>query len=164
MAKYRKTGRQSASIAGDLMLAPMVALMRLPLMAADASSGRTSGTETELAVSEKTKAIAEGVFAAQMSMIAFRIAVLAGSLFGPDAVDVQWGGRGADRERGAQAGEPAREGQFQKIVAAGLIRQKPRSEQEHGFATDTHGPSPTLHCDGNGSGTRDLIRSVGRMR
>jgi hypothetical protein len=69
MAKYRKTGRQSSSIAGDLMLAPMVALMRLPLMAADASSGRTSGTETELAVSEKTKAITEGVFAAHMSMI-----------------------------------------------------------------------------------------------
>lgn len=51
------------------MLAPMVALMRLPLMAADAGSGRTSGSETERAVSEKTKAMAEGVFAAQMSLV-----------------------------------------------------------------------------------------------
>ncbi len=51
------------------MLAPMVALMRLPLMAADASSGRTSGSETERAVSEKTKAMADGVFAAQMSLV-----------------------------------------------------------------------------------------------
>ena len=69
MTKIRKTARQSTSIAGDLMLAPMVALMRLPLMAADASSGRTSGSETELAVSEKANAITEGVIAAQMSMI-----------------------------------------------------------------------------------------------
>jgi hypothetical protein len=69
MTTHRKIGRRSALIAGDLMLAPMVAFMRLPLMAADAHSGRTSGTETALAISEKTKAMAEGAFAAQMSFI-----------------------------------------------------------------------------------------------
>lgn len=68
MTKQRKTVRQ-ASIATDLMLAPMVALMRLPLMAAEAGSGKARRLETELAVSEKTAAVAEGVFAAQMSMI-----------------------------------------------------------------------------------------------
>ncbi len=134
MAKYRKTGRQSASIADDLMLAPMVALMRLPLMAADASSGRTSGTETELAVSEKTKAIAEGVFAAHMSMIH------SVSQFWPEVFSGRtpsiFNGVAVERTMNAalRAGEPAREGQFQEIVAARLIRQKPRSEQEHGFA------------------------------
>ncbi len=69
MTKQRKTGRQPASIVGDLMLAPMVAFMRLPLMAADAQSGRASGTETARALSEKAAALAEGVFAAQMSFI-----------------------------------------------------------------------------------------------
>jgi pantothenate kinase type III len=69
MKKQRKTARQSTSIAGDLMLAPMVALMRLPLMAAEAGSGQTRRAETERAVHEKTSAIAEGVFAAQMSLI-----------------------------------------------------------------------------------------------
>jgi len=69
MARHRNASRQSVSIAGDLMLAPMVALMRLPLMATDAGSGARAGTETARAVSEKTTAMAEGIFAAQMSMI-----------------------------------------------------------------------------------------------
>jgi hypothetical protein len=43
--------------------------MRLPLMAADAQSGRPWATETARAVNEKTAAIAEGAFAAQMSFI-----------------------------------------------------------------------------------------------
>ena len=67
--RKRKAGGLPASIVGDLMLAPMVALMRLPLMAADAGSGRASGTETARALSEKTAAMAEGVFAAQISLI-----------------------------------------------------------------------------------------------
>ena len=66
--KYARA-RESTSIAGDLMLAPMVALMRLPLMAADTQSGRPWATETARAVKEKTAAMADGAFAAQMSFI-----------------------------------------------------------------------------------------------
>jgi hypothetical protein len=51
------------------MLAPMVAMMRLPLMAADANSSRPWGTETARALNEKTMAMAEGVFAAQMALL-----------------------------------------------------------------------------------------------
>ena len=58
-----------ASIAGDLMLAPMVAFMRLPLMAAEARNTGAWATESALAVNEKAAAVAEGAFAAQMSFI-----------------------------------------------------------------------------------------------
>ncbi|MET2826333.1 hypothetical protein [Mesorhizobium shangrilense] len=70
----RKTGKsrrvqEAASIGGDLMLAPLVAMMRLPMMAMDAGSSRPWGTETARAVNEKTVAMAEGAFAAQMSLL-----------------------------------------------------------------------------------------------
>jgi hypothetical protein len=70
----RKTGKsrrvqEAASIGGDLMLAPLVAMMRMPLMAMDAGSSQPWGTETARAVNEKTVAMAEGVFAAQMSLL-----------------------------------------------------------------------------------------------
>ena len=46
----------------------------------------------------------------------------------------------------------------------GAEKAKTASPGEHGFAIDTHGPSPNSHpCEGNGSGTRDLIRSAGRV-
>lgn len=54
---------------GDLMLAPMVVMMRLPLMVAEAHRGASWGTETARAVTEKTAALAEGMVAAQMSML-----------------------------------------------------------------------------------------------
>jgi hypothetical protein len=50
-----------------LMLAPAVALMRLPLMAEEAQAG--AGVETARAISEKTAAMAEGVVAAHLSML-----------------------------------------------------------------------------------------------
>lgn len=70
----RKSGKsrraqEAASIGADLMLAPMVAMMRLPLMAMDAGSNQPWGTETARAVNEKTTAVAEGMFAAQMSIL-----------------------------------------------------------------------------------------------
>ncbi|TGQ95927.1 hypothetical protein EN851_02205 [Mesorhizobium sp. M8A.F.Ca.ET.208.01.1.1] len=61
--------REAVTIGSDLMLAPMVAMMRLPLMAMDAGSGQPWGTETARAVNEKTVALAEGVIAAQMSLL-----------------------------------------------------------------------------------------------
>ncbi|MER8371600.1 hypothetical protein [Mesorhizobium sp. M1409] len=70
----RKTGnsrrtQDAASIGGDLMLAPLVAMMRLPLMAMDGGSSQPWNTETARAVNEKTVAMAEGAFAAQMSFL-----------------------------------------------------------------------------------------------
>ena len=59
----------TASIAGDLMLAPMVALMRLPLMATETQHGTALRTETNRAVSEKLAAVAEGVMSAQISVM-----------------------------------------------------------------------------------------------
>jgi hypothetical protein len=71
MTKQQRTrqSRETSLIAGNLMLAPMVAWMRLPLMAADAHSGKSWGTETARAMNEKTAAVAEGMFAAQMSFV-----------------------------------------------------------------------------------------------
>lgn len=67
--RRRKASRETSAIAASLMLAPMVASMRLPLMAADAKRATLIGTETMLAVTEKTAAAAEGAFAAQLSFL-----------------------------------------------------------------------------------------------
>ena len=64
-----RPGAETASIAGDLMLAPMVALMRLPLMATETQRAAAWRTETNGAVSEKLAAIAEGAMAAQISVM-----------------------------------------------------------------------------------------------
>ena len=71
MTKTSKSRRalEAAAIGQDLMLAPLVAMMRLPLMAADAQSGRGWSPETARAVHEKATAVAEGAFAAQMALL-----------------------------------------------------------------------------------------------
>ncbi|MER2537249.1 MAG: hypothetical protein ABTQ31_19020 [Rhizobiaceae bacterium] len=64
-----RTARRSATAYANLMLAPAVVMMRMPLLAAEA--GRSSGgvgAETMRAVSEKAAALAEGAAAAQMSL------------------------------------------------------------------------------------------------
>ena len=69
MARARRRTRKAAGLAADLMLAPAVIGLRLPLLAIEAQSGNgTPGVETILAVSEKAAALADGVFAAQVSM------------------------------------------------------------------------------------------------
>jgi hypothetical protein len=65
----RRATRETTTIAGNLMLAPMVAAMRLPLMASESRGANPFGVETQRAIVEKSAAIAEGIFAAQMSMI-----------------------------------------------------------------------------------------------
>jgi hypothetical protein len=51
------------------MLAPAVIGMRVPLLAAEAQSGNGQiGVETMRAVTEKAAAVADGLFAAQVSM------------------------------------------------------------------------------------------------
>lgn len=76
MRNRRLTGasRQSTAIAGNLMLAPMVMAMRLPLIAMEANGGSLMRGESLTAVTEKAAALAEGIFAAQMSY--FRSAML----------------------------------------------------------------------------------------
>lgn len=61
--------RIGAVLGRDLMLAPMVVFMRLPLIAAEAGSAGLRATETTLAVNEKAAALMEGAFAAQWSMM-----------------------------------------------------------------------------------------------
>ena len=70
MKKITKTPRTrgAGAIGADLMLAPLVMAMRLPLMAADAQNGRGLGSETARAINEKATAVAEGAFAAQMAL------------------------------------------------------------------------------------------------
>lgn len=63
----RSASREASAIAANLVLAPMVASMRMPLMAADTKRATLLGTETMLAVTEKAAAVADGVFAAQLS-------------------------------------------------------------------------------------------------
>ncbi|MCO5065558.1 MAG: hypothetical protein M9924_14250 [Rhizobiaceae bacterium] len=51
----------------DLMFAPMVAMMRLPLLSAEARNPSALPTETIRAGAEKVAAVVEGVAAAQMA-------------------------------------------------------------------------------------------------
>ncbi|WP_378950436.1 hypothetical protein [Mesorhizobium sp. ANAO-SY3R2] len=69
-----RASRQSTAIAGNLMLAPMVIAMRLPLIAMEANGDSILRGEGLTAVTEKATALAEGVFAAQMAY--FRSAML----------------------------------------------------------------------------------------
>jgi hypothetical protein len=65
--KARNAGRSGKAYA-NLMLAPAVIMMRLPLLAAEAGRSSGVGVETARAVSEKAAALAEGAAAAQMSL------------------------------------------------------------------------------------------------
>jgi hypothetical protein len=67
--KQAVSAAEAAAIAGDLMLAPMVAMMRLPLMATEAQGSAGLRRETNRAVSEKMAATAEGIMSAQFSVM-----------------------------------------------------------------------------------------------
>jgi hypothetical protein len=71
MAK-RRSGFLLPSNAGNagLALAPMVAAMRFPLLAAEAGNVVKLASETGLAVTEKIEAVAEGMVAAHWSLFA----------------------------------------------------------------------------------------------
>ena len=78
----RKTWQRGTILAADLMLVPMVATMRLPLMLTESRGTNVMGAETLKAVTEKTAAFAEGWMAANLSyvtsMMSFWPEVLAG--------------------------------------------------------------------------------------
>lgn len=94
MAGSRSSHRSAAAVlGGDLMLAPMVVMMRLPLMAMEGAS-MAPASETWRAVAEKHAALVEGMVAAQMSiatsMMRFWPDVMAGrtpSMLSGDAME-----------------------------------------------------------------------------
>lgn len=57
------------ALAENLMLAPMVMAMRLPIMAAEAGSAMAGRSESAGAAAEKWKALGEGVAAAQIAWV-----------------------------------------------------------------------------------------------
>jgi hypothetical protein len=59
--------RNAAEVSSNLMLAPMVMWLRMPLLASEANAG-AGGVETMRAVSEKGMAMAQGMAAAQVSV------------------------------------------------------------------------------------------------
>ncbi len=69
MPSRSKSRRRAAAAAGEMMLAPMVAWLRLPPMAGETGKPSSARRETISAVSEKAAAAAEGIAAAQLSMI-----------------------------------------------------------------------------------------------
>ncbi|MGB3388875.1 MAG: hypothetical protein WBA88_12905 [Pseudaminobacter sp.] len=64
-----RMAREAMAIGRDMMLAPMVMAMRLPLMAMEARDKNLWGVETTRAVSEKSAALVEGMTAAQLSLM-----------------------------------------------------------------------------------------------
>ena len=77
-----KRKRKTAVTGADLMFAPMVAMMRLPLMSAEASNPAALPTETMKAGAEKFAAFVEGAVAAQTAygtaMLSFWPEVMSG--------------------------------------------------------------------------------------
>ncbi|MCO6385400.1 hypothetical protein [Aliihoeflea sp. 40Bstr573] len=59
--------RAAASLTGNLMLAPAVIAMRMPMLAAEAQSSNPYRVETTRAVTEKMSAMVEGALAAQLA-------------------------------------------------------------------------------------------------
>jgi hypothetical protein len=89
------------------MLAPVVALMRLPLIAAEARNSGKWAAESALAVNEKMAAMAEGAFAAHMSLLG-SASQLARGACRQDAGRPQRRCRRAFARCGHGAGQPAR--------------------------------------------------------
>lgn len=67
-SKRGRRVRAEIALAQNLMLAPWVVGLRLPILAAEATSSLVSGRpETVKAVSEKVSALAQGILAAQVA-------------------------------------------------------------------------------------------------
>lgn len=64
-----RRSNQAFATAADLMLAPAVMWLRLPLLAAEAGDANPFRMETVRAFSEKAAALAEGAVAAQLSLV-----------------------------------------------------------------------------------------------
>ena len=91
-----KRKRKTAVTGADLMFAPMVAMMRLPLMSAEASNPAALPTETMKAGAEKFAAFVEG-----------HAVVLAGGDVGAQTFDHEHGIGGKSHDRSASPHEQA---------------------------------------------------------
>jgi hypothetical protein len=71
MTKSHKAiaAHRAAAMANPFMLAPMVAMMRMPIMAQEAGRQTPWRGETGRAVAEKALAAVDGIFSAQMSIV-----------------------------------------------------------------------------------------------
>lgn len=67
--KASRSHRAAGALAGNLMLAPTVMALRAPLLAAEAAKLDPWRLETTRAVTEKVAATAEGMVAAQLSLV-----------------------------------------------------------------------------------------------
>lgn len=66
--RVTRSARAATTMAAGLMLAPAVMAMRMPMLAKESRSLDPWRSETLRAVTEKTGALAEGLFAAQLSL------------------------------------------------------------------------------------------------
>lgn len=64
----KKSSRDAAAIAANLMFAPAVMWMRIPTMLSEPRKAGRLGVETMRAIDEKTKAVAVGAAAAQATL------------------------------------------------------------------------------------------------
>lgn len=64
-----QVGRTGLGSSADLLLAPFVVAMRLPVLYAEAAAGELARKETNRAVSEKIAASVEGIWEAQFSLL-----------------------------------------------------------------------------------------------
>lgn len=69
MNKIARRRPAAVGLAADLALAPLVVAMRMPGIAADLANGAPMRAESVRAVTEKAAAVAEGLAAAQMSLM-----------------------------------------------------------------------------------------------
>lgn len=60
--------KAAAALTGNLMLAPAVIALRMPMLTAEANSSNPYRVETTRAVTEKMSAMVEGALAAQMAI------------------------------------------------------------------------------------------------
>ena len=67
--KPTRSHRAAGALAGSLMLAPTVVALRAPLLAAEATKLDPWRLETSRAIGEKMAAAAEGMVAAQLSLV-----------------------------------------------------------------------------------------------
>jgi hypothetical protein len=65
----RRSDRSAGALTASLMLAPAVMALRTPLLMAEAADANPWRVETSRAVSEKLAAAAEGMVAAQLSLV-----------------------------------------------------------------------------------------------
>ena len=103
-----KSRRAAETLTKNLMLAPAVMAMRMPILAAEAGRHGAWPVETIAAASEKAAAVAEGIAGG------VDLALLAGTVDRQDAVAAERRGGGAGAAGGVRAVRQEGQGQSRK--------------------------------------------------